>query len=107
VAGSLGYCGLDRRRQALVGDEIRPCWEAWPAGADPTVTPPLMIVSAAEVGTAPVRAERLEFVEVRARPTAGTVPVATEPAASPPGSIPPSIAPRDQPGWSLWGDLEG
>ena len=34
VAGSLGYCGLDRRRQPLTGDEIRACWEARPGGAD-------------------------------------------------------------------------
>jgi hypothetical protein len=24
----MGYCGLDRRRAPLVGDEIRACWEA-------------------------------------------------------------------------------
>jgi hypothetical protein len=28
IAGGLGYCALDRRRDPLVGDEIRPCWEA-------------------------------------------------------------------------------
>jgi hypothetical protein len=27
VAAQVGYCGLDRRRQPLVGDEIRACWE--------------------------------------------------------------------------------
>ncbi|HVA86720.1 MAG TPA: hypothetical protein VNF73_10450 [Candidatus Saccharimonadales bacterium] len=26
----LGYCGLDRQRNPLRGDEIRPCWEARP-----------------------------------------------------------------------------
>jgi hypothetical protein len=31
VAVNLGYCGLDRNRSPLRGDEIRPCWEA---GAD-------------------------------------------------------------------------
>jgi hypothetical protein len=31
VAAQLGYCGLDRHRQPLAGDEIRPCWEARPA----------------------------------------------------------------------------
>ena len=25
---NLGYCGLDRGRSPLRGDEIRPCWEA-------------------------------------------------------------------------------
>jgi hypothetical protein len=24
---NLGYCGLDRGRSPLRGDEIRPCWE--------------------------------------------------------------------------------
>jgi len=24
---NLGYCGLDRDRSPLRGDEIRPCWE--------------------------------------------------------------------------------
>jgi hypothetical protein len=24
----VGFCGLDRRRELLRGDEIRPCWEA-------------------------------------------------------------------------------
>jgi hypothetical protein len=27
---NLGYCGLDRERSPLRGDEIRPCWEAVP-----------------------------------------------------------------------------
>jgi hypothetical protein len=107
VAGSLGYCGLDRRRQALVGDEIRSCWEAWPAGADPALATPVMSLSAADGMTAPVRAERLEFVEVRARPIVEPAPVATEPATPPPASVPPPVPPRDQPGWSLWGDFEG
>lgn len=28
MAGGLGFCALDRRRDPLVGDEIRGCWEA-------------------------------------------------------------------------------
>jgi len=28
MAGGLGFCALDRRRDPLVGDEIRECWEA-------------------------------------------------------------------------------
>jgi hypothetical protein len=27
VAAQIGYCGLDRRRQPLRGDEMRGCWE--------------------------------------------------------------------------------
>jgi hypothetical protein len=32
VAGTLGYCGLDRRRLPLHGDELRGCWEGVIAG---------------------------------------------------------------------------
>jgi hypothetical protein len=32
VAGDLGYCGLDRRRLPLHGDELRGCWEAVTGG---------------------------------------------------------------------------
>lgn len=40
IAANLGYCGLDRLRQPLRGDELRGCWaarpdEAWPAPAVP------------------------------------------------------------------------
>jgi hypothetical protein len=31
VAANVGYCGLDRRRLPLRGDEIKPCWEEVPA----------------------------------------------------------------------------
>jgi hypothetical protein len=31
----VGYCGLDRTRSPLQGDEIRPCWDA----AAPSVSP--------------------------------------------------------------------
>jgi hypothetical protein len=37
VAVNLGYCGLDRERSPLRGDEIRPCWEAVPEA--PAVKP--------------------------------------------------------------------
>jgi hypothetical protein len=30
---NLGYCGLDRSRSPLRGDEIRPCWDARPDAA--------------------------------------------------------------------------
>jgi hypothetical protein len=98
VAGTLGYCGLDQRRQPLVGDEIRSCWEAWPGAVDLplTIAPPH--ISAAEPR---------EFVEVGARPagetsmaTSEAAPLVAEPASTP-------IATNDEPGWSLWGDVEG
>jgi hypothetical protein len=86
VAGQLGYCGLDRRRTPLVGDEIRACWDAWPAGADPTTIVPLTIRPAA---TADDRTPRREFIEVDDREASGASTLPTEP------------------GWSLWAELEG
>jgi hypothetical protein len=37
VAGTLGYCALDTRREPLRGDEIRSCWETAPLPYAPTV----------------------------------------------------------------------
>jgi hypothetical protein len=46
VAANLGYCGLDRTREPLHGDEIRPCWEstavATPPGDEVTPAPPIL-----------------------------------------------------------------
>ncbi|MBA2381620.1 MAG: hypothetical protein H0V73_05865 [Chloroflexi bacterium] len=43
VAARVGFCGLDRRRQTLQGDEVRACWvdRAVPAAPEP-VTPGLL-----------------------------------------------------------------
>jgi hypothetical protein len=100
VAGSLGFCGLDRRRQPLVGDEIRACWEAWPGTvAVPTTISPAQ-PSAGSRATAP-----LEFVEVGVRPPMEAMPTAAELPPTIPGPVPmPAIG---EPGWSLWGDVEG
>jgi hypothetical protein len=99
VAGSLGFCGLDRRRQPLVGDEIRACWEAWPDTVDlpPTISP-------AQPSAGPRAGAPLEFVEVGAVP-ADAAPAAAEAPPVMPGPVPlPAIA---EPGWSLWGEVEG
>jgi hypothetical protein len=45
IAAQIGYCGLDRHRRPLTGEEIRACWDAAPpqdaaspeAGADVAV----------------------------------------------------------------------
>ena len=103
VAGQLGYCGLDRRRQPLTGDEIRGCWEAWPAALLPDVAVPLTIAPARspEEGRQP-----LAFVEVTAdEPSAANAAEAAEAGIA-------SLRGKDRPpageaGWSLWGDLEG
>jgi hypothetical protein len=89
VAAQLGYCGLDRGRQPLVGDEIRSCWEAWPPGADPATIVPLTIRPAA---TADDAVPHREFVEVDGRATDGGLS---------------GPAPALEQGWSLWAELEG
>ena len=97
MAGQIGYCGLDPRRQPLTGEEIRGCWEGWPAGASAaTLTTPSTIGPALtpDDGRRP-----LEFVEVgmtseldtegeAARPTIGGIPAGNEPT------------------WNLWGDAD-
>lgn len=105
VAGSLGYCGLDRGRQPLVGDEIRACWEAWPAGAGDTAVAPAAIMPAAVGASEPERAQPLAFVEVQAGdplPVIDEMPIAPETSET----LPPAIRLRDEPGWSLWGELD-
>jgi len=95
----MGYCGLDRQRRPLSGDEIRACWDSHPelAGA-PVATP-----SPAESMRTPV--PRREFVEVKAnaRPPSGRT--SRRAAELPPDAepAPAAISPR----WSLWEDVEG
>ncbi|MEP6638814.1 MAG: hypothetical protein ABJC39_05640 [Chloroflexota bacterium] len=122
VAGQLGYCGLDRQRRPLQGDEIRGCWEPAVALAGALSTGVVTLASPppdpADERT-PVR--KLEFVEVRTLTSrargrsaagAGVTKSAGEPGhasagselgdAEPPASV---LAPAE-PGWSLWGDAE-
>ncbi|HSL77064.1 MAG TPA: hypothetical protein VK867_08975 [Candidatus Limnocylindrales bacterium] len=100
MAGQLGYCGLDRRRQPLTGDEIRGCWEAWPAALLPEGSAPLTIGPARPA--ADVK-QPLVFVEV----------TAAEPASADDAEVAPTQAGVAQlptaadTSWSLWGDLEG
>jgi hypothetical protein len=109
VAAQLGYCGLDRKRQPLNGDEIRGCWEAWPEGASRPDGAPSIGPARPTAG----RHRHLEFIEVSATSdvaaadlAAGDV-AATEVAATADGAnaVQPSLTPRE-PGWSLWGDLD-
>jgi hypothetical protein len=67
VAAQLGYCGLDRQRRPLSGDEIRGCWEATiaqPEVPEPVRGRPMPAAVDMDPGRTPVR--RLEFVEVGA-----------------------------------------
>ena len=102
VAGSLGYCGLDRRRQPLVGDEIRACWEAAPGGVDLALISPITVTA---------RPERLEFVEVGDASAIGAVMTPGDPVIAPDepatrGPAIPPLATPSAPRWDLWGDLD-
>jgi hypothetical protein len=123
VAAQLGYCGLDRQRTPLRGDEIRACWEALAAAAESGATtgarPPIVRADDPDDRT-PVR--RLEFVEVRSTPVdARSAPPSTrrarrakraapaiagsdDPAAVSPSPGVPAVSAL--PAWSLWGDAE-
>ena len=111
VAAQLGYCGLDRERRPLRGDEIRACWEAStspievvPSDPERRVPQPFHPV---DDGT-PVR--KLEFVEVgsapakaprKAAPSASTAETKPLTPAEPSGPVT-----SGEPRWSLWGDAE-
>jgi hypothetical protein len=97
VAGQLGYCGLDKQRQPLTGEEIRGCWEAWP-GTPLEAGVPLTIAPAPSGEDAP---PPLAFVEVAPMQTPDHEPAITEDVSPPPGATRPP-----EPGWSLWGDLD-
>ena len=99
VAGQLGYCGLDRRRQPLTGDEIGGCWEAWPAALLPDGAVPLTIGPA----RAPTDAKQpLAIIEVTAADPPDDV---AEPPIAPVAA--PGPAPTGDAAWSLWGAIEG
>jgi hypothetical protein len=114
VAGQLGYCGLDRQRRPLRGDEIRACWEAGTASSDSPAAgiPRSAAANGLDDDRTPVR--RLEFVEVRSG--AGVPPgkATTTKADGRPGSTvgmstpddPPVEVRAPDPGWSLWGDAD-
>ena len=52
VAARVGFCGLDRRRKPLRGDEVRACWEDGTVAAPPDpVTPGLLdLLTPAAIG---------------------------------------------------------
>jgi len=102
VAAQLGYCGQDRQRQPLTGDEIRPCWEA--ADATGAAVPALPGVGAVwPLGPDDDRTavQPLQFIEV------GLQAVADRPGDAPADSIFLASTPGGEPRWSLWGEPEG
>jgi hypothetical protein len=104
---------MDRLRRPLVGDEIRPCWEARvTAAADQPGRAAIATRSAASTVTDPGvvagRSQR-QFVELDQAPRAGdALPSRTDAAPAEPlgiiGERPPPQA--VEPGWTLWGEGE-
>lgn len=102
VAAQVGYCGLDRRRQPLLGDEIRACWEAGPIGpAEPLPVGAPGAPSARADDGAPVDRKR-DFIEIVSGLPVASLDAAVAPATDSPA--PPSG--NAEPRWSLWSDLE-
>jgi hypothetical protein len=99
VAAQIGYCGLDRQRRPLQGDEIRACWESLDA-AGATPPPPLTAATAwpLEPGKDRTVVRLLEFVEVRDEGRRDEPEPLPDPAL---------LANPAEPRWSLWGDAEG
>jgi hypothetical protein len=114
VAAQIGYCGLDRKRQPLLGSEIRACWEsggvaegtgeAASGGAGRTRV-------ADDRGGTSVR--KLEFVEVRSEnvPPGAVRPDGraklTDAAAGEDAALGPALVADHsaiESRWSLWGD---
>jgi hypothetical protein len=67
VFGGLGYCGIERGRSPLQGDEIRPCW----------VAPTKLVAEAVAVGTVAVEASDGE--RPFTQPDLGSGPLAADP----------------------------
>jgi hypothetical protein len=93
----VGYCGLDRQRQPISGDEIRACWESRPEPVDalPATGVPTFVRT-------PV--PRRDFIEV-AEPVTAAAERRTrkiQPTSPEPELAPPVVTPR----WSLWEDAE-
>jgi hypothetical protein len=122
VAAQLGYCGLDRERRPLRGDEIRACWEASAVPVIPDDAPVAPVRRSSSpsldivLDRTPVR--KLEFIDIDPTPIRGQrrrraagdgiAPAAT---ADGPGSEVGELAPApsidpSEPRWSLWGDAE-
>jgi hypothetical protein len=110
VAAKIGFCGLDAHRLPLIGDEIRPCWEAgsMPSSLSITAaTPPDPTVAAGSAEWRPATATsslavsppKRTFVEVGT----GSQPPSSA-RADTPAEIAVPVPDAPAPRWSLWED---
>ena len=93
----MGYCGLDRQRRPISGDEIRACWESRPESMDD---------SADAIIPAPVRTPvpHRDFIEI-----GGATSAAADGPARPGSTVAPDPdpgVPAVRPRWRLWEDIE-
>ncbi len=99
----MGYCGLDRQRKPLSGDEIRACWESGPDSVEAAPTASARRSAPVSVRT-PV--PRREFIEVLSStgpvPNRATLPTDHADPSVDVESAPVAVVPR----WSLWEDAE-
>ena len=112
VAAQLGYCGLDRQRRPLRGDEIRECWESLDApGAPGTPVRPTLGPAAGwavDPGEDRTTVRLRDFIEVRAEITREVVANPAVAAQAPADELldPMAVAATVESRWSLWGDAE-
>ena len=101
VAARIGFCGLDRERRPLAGDEIRGCWSGVLAVAKDDA---IAATEAVEEVPAPPLGVMRGFVLVGSPPVPLTedAPVPTLPAPAPV-----AVTPALPPDGMLWADLEG
>jgi hypothetical protein len=97
IAAQIGFCGLDRQRRALRGDEIRGCWEAATFEAEPGGGGREAATGAGSARTDVRR--HIEFVPIDGIRT-------PPPAPSTPAGTPESPAPRTGPRFGLWAEFE-
>ena len=105
LGSPLGFCGLDRQRRPLAGDEIRACWEARPAAEEAAHAATLPGTGSDQ---ATERAGHLDFIEVGPAPRAASASTTevTPIADVAPDAAPSVVPPPAVPGWSLWGETE-
>jgi hypothetical protein len=113
VAGGLGVCGLDPRHPALTGYEMRACWSAAPAPAEPGSHPRMAVGPGRAPGAGLHAREPRTFVPVEASgPANAAAPViatgtgTTEAAVARAAPLSPATGVGGRvPGmWWLWGD---
>jgi hypothetical protein len=97
VASGLGYCGFDKRRTPLHGDEMRACWSG-------SIGP--LLAETRPIATAGAAMERpaLGFVPVEALVTRGTDPETPTDERVAAAAVPDEPERSFTLGWTLWGD---